>query len=159
MSSLLLVIDLQKGFVNEKTEYLVEKINHLIQRNLYDQIAFTRFINTPQSVLAKKRNYFGCMGEDNELVIDAMNCKVFEKDIYSAYNDELKKYIETNQIDQIYLCGLDTDACVLKTAFDLFENGYDVFVLKDYCASTGGEKLHQAALEVLKRNIGEDQVG
>ena len=54
MSSLLLVIDLQKGFVNEKTEYLVEKINHLIQRNLYDQIAFTRFINTPQSVLAKK---------------------------------------------------------------------------------------------------------
>lgn len=154
MSSLLLVIDLQKGFVNEKTEYLVEKIKHLIQRNLYDQI----FINTPQSVLAKKLNYFGGMGEDNELVMNEMNHKIFEKNVYSAYNDELKKYLETNQINKIYLCGVDTDACVLKTAFDLFENGYDVFVLKDYCASTGGEKLHQAALEILKRNIGEDKI-
>ncbi len=158
MSSLLLVIDLQKGFVNEKTEYLVEKIKHLIQRNLYDQIAFTRFINTPQSVFAKKLNYFGGMGEDNELVMNEMNHKIFEKNVYSAYNDELKKYLETNQINKIYLCGVDTDACVLKTAFDLFENGYDVFVLKDYCASTGGEKLHQAALEILKRNIGEDKI-
>ena len=30
-----------------------------------------------------------------------------------------------NKIKDIYLCGIDTDACVLKTAIDLFENNYN----------------------------------
>ena len=37
-----------------------------------------------------------------------------------------------NHIEQIYLCGIDTDACVFKTALDLFENEYDVYVLEKY---------------------------
>ena len=52
---------------------------------------------------------------------------------------------------QIYLCGIDTECCVLKTAFDLFENEYDVYVLKDYCACMNGETRHNNALDILKR--------
>ena len=39
------------------------------------------------------------------------------------------------------MCGVDIDCCVLKTAFDFFENDYNVFVLKDLCASTNGENM------------------
>ena len=46
----------------------------------------------------------------------------------------------------------------MKTAFDLFENGYNVYVLKDYCACTYGEIRHNNAIEILKRNIGEKYV-
>ncbi|MEI3434494.1 MAG: hypothetical protein V8R26_05800, partial [Clostridia bacterium] len=52
--------------------------------------------------------------------------------------------IKENDVEQIYLC-LDfknTDACVLKTALDLFENNYEVYVLKEYCMSGAGQKIH-----------------
>ena len=61
-------------------------------------------------------------------------------------------------IDKIYLCGIDTECCVLKTAFDLFENEYDVYVLKDYCACMCGTQRHNNAIEILKRNIGYDKI-
>ena len=77
----------------------------------------------------------------------------FNKSIYSAVNKELLNYIE-----EIYLCGIDTEACILKTAFDLFEKEYDVYVLKDYCASTLGVKRHNNAIAILKRNIGEKSI-
>ena len=56
------------------------------------------------------------------------------------------------------LCGIDTEACILKTAFDLFEKEYDVYVLKDYCASTLGVKRHNNAIAILKRNIDEKSI-
>jgi len=47
---------------------------------------------------------------------------------------------------------------VLKTAFDLFENEYNVFVLKDLCASMLGEKRKSNAIEIIERNIGKNRV-
>ena len=80
-----------------------------------------------------------------------------DKTIYSAVNKELENYIKDNKIEQIYLCGFDTDACVQKTAVDLFEKNYDVYVLKDYCMSYNIE-LHNTIIENLKRLIGEKSV-
>lgn len=53
------------------------------------------------------------------------------------------------------MAGIDTDCCVMKTALDLFEIGIKPIVLSHYCASTGGNNIHLAALDMLKRNIGE----
>lgn len=157
MKSLLLVIDMQKAFINKNTEFLIEKINALIESKKYDDIIFTRFINTKESPFAKKLNYYGCIKEDRKIVVKIKN-KVFDKKTYTALNNEVKDYIDKNKIDKIYLCGIDTEACVLKTALDLFENGYDVFVLKEYCASTHGYERNKNALEILKRNIGKNSI-
>lgn len=70
----------------------------------------------------------------------------------------VKKYIKDNNINDIYLCGIDTECCVLKTALDLFEENYNVYVLKDYCACTYGELRHSNAIEIIKRNIGNKYV-
>ena len=91
-------------------------------------------------------------------MIDTKNNLVFDKNKYSALTSELKKYIEDNKIDNIYLCGIDTECCILKTALDLFEDKYNVYVLKNYCACTHGEIRHNNAIEILKRNIGEKYV-
>ena len=56
------------------------------------------------------------------------------------------------------MCCIDTEYCVLKTTFDLFENEYDVYVLKDYCACMRGIERHNNATEILKRNIGLNKV-
>lgn len=159
MKSLLLIIDMQTSFINEHTEHLIKDINVLIDSDKYDYIAFTRFINSKDSIWYTKLNYTGCMTEeDKKLVINPKENKIIDKTIYSSLNNELIQYIKENNISKIYLCGIDTECCVLKTAFDLFENEYDVFVLKDYCASMTGAERHNNALNILKRNIGFDKI-
>ena len=90
--------------------------------------------------------------------MDTNNYNVIEKSTYTAYNDELKNYININNIENIYLCGIDIECCVLVTALNLFENGYNVFVLKDYVYCTHGEERKNNAIKILKRNIGEKNV-
>ena len=159
MKKLLLVIDMQNAFINENTKHIIDKINKLIDKNKFDDIVFTKFINYNNSIYTRKLNYYDCIDESsNKLIIDTRNYKVINKKTYTALNDELKKYLKESNINEIYLCGIDTECCILKTAFDLFENEYNVYVLKDYCACTYGIKRHNNALEILKRNIGKDSV-
>lgn len=138
--NLLLVIDMQKTFINENTEYLINRIESVL--NKYEKVVSTRFINTNNSIYAKELCYYGCIGDDSKkIVIDTKDNMVIDKNIYTAYNKKIVDYIIKNNITFIYLCGVDIDCCVLKTAFDFFENGYNVFVLKDLCASTNGENM------------------
>ena len=137
MNKLLLVIDVQKDFINENTKPILLKIEELVNSDNFKNVVFTRFINDVNSIWYKELNYKGCLTEEQQqIAIDTKNCKIFDKKIYSSLNDEFKKYLIENNIDEIYLCGFDTDACVSKTALDLFENNYNVYVLKDYCMSS-----------------------
>ena len=159
MKSLLLVIDLQNAFINPNTEKLPSKIEEIIASNQYDDIAFTRFVNSEESIFVQKLNRRGCLSdEDKTIVIDTRSYQVFDKSIYSAVTKELIEYIHKNEITEIYLCGINTDCCVLKTALDLFELGYDVYVLENLCGSTCGIERHNHTIEILKRNIGENHV-
>ncbi len=158
MKSLLLVIDMQKAFINKNTEHLIKDVNSLVQSGKYQDVLFTRFINTKDSFVARELDWYGCCLEDRELVVDSLSYKVFDKNKYSAFNSELEKYIKDNEIDTIYICGIDTECCVLKTAFDLFEHEYHFYVLKDYCGSMCGEKEQQAALDIMRRNLGSNKV-
>ncbi len=159
MSSLLLVIDVQNDFINKNTKFLPQKIKDLINQKKFDNVVFTRFINSLESVFYKNLNWQGCLtSESQALAIKTGECLVIDKTVYTALNEELKNYIAKNKISKVYLCGIDTECCVLKTALDLFENGLDVYVLKDCCACTHGKTRHENALKILKRNIGKDKI-
>ena len=41
---------------------------------------------------------------------------------------------------------------------DLFEQNYDVYVLKDYCMSNKGKETHEFYINNLARLIGKDKV-
>lgn len=159
MKKLLLVIDVQKEFINEYTGGVLNRIKKLINSKEYDIVAFTRFINDEKSVFYKKLKYRGCMNlEQQEIAIETGKWRVFNKRTYTVVNEEFKNYIKDNKIDEIYICGFDTDACVQKTALDLFEQEYNVFILKDYCMCYRGYELHEATINNLKRLIGRDSI-
>lgn len=159
MNSLLLIIDLQKVFINKNTRKLPKKINKIINDKKYNKIAFTRFNNFDDSIYVKKLKWKKCINvDDKKIMIDIGNNKVFNKYVYSAVNEEFIKFIKENNITNIYLCGIDIECCVLKTAFDLFELGYNVYVLKDYCTCTHGIIRKNNALKIIKRCIGKDNV-
>jgi nicotinamidase-related amidase len=44
----------------------------------------------------------------------------------------------------LYVCGIDTDICVLKTAVDAFEYDLTPWILQDACASHAGPEAHTA---------------
>lgn len=158
-NKLLLVIDLQNDFVNKNTEPILDKIKSLINSNEYENIAFTKFINSENSMFYNDLQYKGCLTEKGaNIAIELAGQKVFEKTGYTSLTEQLKMYITEKRINQIYLCGFDTEACVLKTALDMFENEYNVFILKDYCMSGAGEEIHNSAINILKRTIGEKRV-
>ena len=159
MSKLLLVIDVQKDFINDNTKETKNKIEKLINSKEYDNIVFTKFLNNENSVYYIKLNSrFFLTEEGSDIAFDTKQYKVLCKTKYSALNSELIEYISTYNINEIYLCGFDTDACVYKTALDLFENNYNVYVLKDYTMSHKGLKLHNIFIKNLKRLIGRDNV-
>ena len=157
MNTLLIIIDLQKDFINSNTKHIINKITELEKK--YKFIVFTKFINNKDSIYVKKLNYHGCITEDSQkIVINTNNNKIINKTIYSAYNNELINYIKDNNIDELHLCGIDTDACALKTALDLFENGYDVKVIEDCSMSHSGIEYHNSAIKMLKKLIGNQNI-
>ncbi len=159
MNNLLLIIDLQKDFINKNTENLPHDIEKLIGNKLFKYVCFTKFINNENSQFHTILNYNGCMQEHGKsIVIDTKDYKIFEKSIYTAFNNELVNYIKEKNIDTIYLCGIDTEACVFKTALDLFENNYNVKVIKEYCMSHNGQEVHNNALMILEKLIGKQNI-
>ena len=159
MNNLLLVIDLQNDFINDNTKDIPNKIKKLIDNNFFENIIFTKFINDENSNFYKILNYKGCMIEQGRnIAIDTKDGMIIEKRGYTAFVKELKEYIHNNDIKTIYLCGIDTDACVLKTALDLFENNYDIKVIEDCSMSHSGIEYHDYAISILKKMIGSQNI-
>lgn len=67
-------------------------------------------------------------------------------------------FLMKNDVKEVYIAGIDTDCCVLKTAIDIFERNIRPIVLIDYCASNGGDESHRSAIRVLERTIGKKQI-
>ena len=75
----------------------------------------------------------------------------FPKTRFSMLTPEVEKSLkEMAHVQQIILCGLETHVCVLQTAIDLTEQGYEVHVLVDGVVSRRqGDR--QVALERMKQ--------
>lgn len=157
--NLLIVIDLQNAFINENTQESVSKIEKLITTNTYDNIIFTKFVNSFNNPVYTKIKWDKCLSEESKRIpIDTKDYPIFLKETYSIFNSELKDYLANNNIQKIYLCGIDIECCILVSALNLFENNYDVYVLKDYCFSMKGKEAYENAISILKRNIGDAKV-
>jgi len=79
---------------------------------------------------------------------------LFEKVSYSIFkSNEFANFLKRNQITKLWLCGIDIDACVLASAFDAFDLNYEVEVLTDLSLSHSGERLDNAALKIIKKNL------
>lgn len=76
--------------------------------------------------------------------------KVFEKTCFNALleNDILNE-IEVLNRKQIVVCGIETHICVYQTVLALLEKGFEVYIVKDACASRNDFEFQQG-LELMK---------
>lgn len=159
----LIVIDMQNGFLGEKSSHVVEGVVRLVaecrQRSI--PVVFTRFYNregSPFETLIGWRR----LREDTEteLAKELQNIPgaVIDKDFYSAFTSEFEQLLEENGWRTLILCGVATESCVMKTAVDAFERHLVPLVVADATASDAGDELHQAGLMILRRFIGKNQL-
>lgn len=157
----LFVIDVQNGFVSEKTKSILPKIDQLMTDFNEGFIIATQFINTEDSGFTDIMHW-GRLKTTPEIdlipFVKEKATHIFKKPTYSACIDEVMKLLIDNNITEAYIAGIDTDCCVLTTAISLFEHNIRPIVLEQYCASNGGAVSHQAAITVLGRTIGKGQI-
>jgi nicotinamidase-related amidase len=163
MSEPLLVVDVQRGFINPFTEHIPARLTRLLRAGKYAPVLFTRFVNSKGSPYQRLLDWHACAGPpETELVDDlapfAEDGNVYDKHGLTGVPEALAERLTHDRISQIAVVGIDTDMCVLKVAMDLFDLGIEPIVLVDCCASTAGLQAHLAGLSILSRNIGPHQL-
>lgn len=155
--SAIVVIDVQKGFLKPEYEDIPERIRaHLGQRD-YDHIIFGAFVNRKGSSferLLDQHNLYGPPETDiaAELAPFAEGRPVFSRTAYSLFKaDGFKEYLDEHGVTAFDICGLVSDSCVLATAFEGFDLGYEVTVLRDLMRTKGS--LEPVTEHIFKRNI------
>jgi len=160
----LLIIDLQKYFINENTESLPEKIANFIEKYKFNYTLFFQFFNSSNSNFVKIHHWnkmFGPPETDivNELSQYLTGNNLFKKYSFSVFRAEgFNEFMKENLVNELYLCGIDTDACVLISAMEAFERGFDAKVIEDLCGSHSGIEYHRKAIDLLEKNLGKKAI-
>jgi nicotinamidase-related amidase len=164
----LLIVDVQNGFVNKHSEHILPGLLNLANRwaAIGWPIYMSQFTNFPGSQWEHLIGWHR-LEEEHEIALHesleviASKATVFRKRTYTCLVDPFRADLETHRWDEVVICGIATDSCVLATAKDLFEfDGHQVrpIVVKDLCASHAGETLHQEGLHLIERFIGRNQI-
>lgn len=75
---------------------------------------------------------------------------VYEKTSFSALGVEsIRAALEQTDRKKVVLSGIESHICVYQTARELMANGYEVFVVKNACASRS-KKDYRTALELMR---------
>ena len=84
--------------------------------------------------------------------IDTTPFTVIEKTAFSAMQEEkFKNALKNSGRKQVIIGGIETHICTHQTVAELIEEGYEVFVVKDACASRKKDE-HKAGLDAMKQN-------
>ncbi|MCC5627667.1 isochorismatase family cysteine hydrolase [Nostoc sphaeroides] len=161
MNFCLFIIDIQNGFITPNTSHIPQRVKSLLEQNIFKHVIFTKFINTLNSPYVKYLHWHNLISEIEQKIVDDIEPfaqVIFDKTIYTACNEETLNFLKSNDIQKVFICGLDTESCVLKTAIDFFENNIISYILEYYSASTGGDKFHQAGILILSQMIGVNHI-
>ena len=126
-NSMLLIIDVQEKLVNMLSSDEVKKAAIKVAKAC-ETIKVPSFIS---------EQYPKGLGETIPELKEALPSAVYvEKTSFSVAHTFANKLLDLNiNKKQVILFGIETHICVLQTAFDLLNMGYEVFVVKEACGS------------------------
>ncbi|MGF7233780.1 MAG: cysteine hydrolase, partial [Frankia sp.] len=138
-SSVLVVVDVQNGFVSEHSSPVVPIIADLARRwqGAGGDSIFTRYLNVPGSHHERLMGWTEVRDSPATDIVDelapyvAKATAVVDKHMYSLFNEEGSVLVDRAGWTDLYICGIDTNSCVLKTAVDAFERGLTPWIVSD----------------------------
>lgn len=156
----LIIVDAQKGFITKHSEHVLDPIDKL-QSRFKGNVIFTKFHNPPHSPFRNILDYQKLAPSDKNTMLaipQRDDATIIDRPYYTCVTQELKQKLTELSVDEVALCGIATEACVLKTALDLFESSIRTWILKDLCASDQDVRYHDMALELLGKLIGQQHI-
>lgn len=134
MKKCLLVVDAQKAmFLEEEPIYneneVIENINKIIKKfrdNEYD-ICFILHESKKEIMYSRDSKTF----ELSDSIDYKDEPKIVKTTCSSFYNTDLAKYLEENDIKEIFVTGFQTDYCIDTTVRHGFLSGYNVNLVSD----------------------------
>ena len=130
-NSCLMIVDIQEKL----SAVMPEKVINRLKSNADVLLTAADRLNIPVIVTMQ---YPKGLGDVENFVKDKLNekSKCFEKTSFSCLGAEgLPEHLEKLNKKQIIMIGLESHICVLQSAIELTEKGYDVFVVSDAIAS------------------------
>ena len=147
--TLFLVIDIQEKLVNMLKDTSIKEHSIIVAKA-------AGIMNIPTIITEQYPKGLGNTIQDIKNAIP--NALYIEKTNFSAFEEIKNLIIETGKT-QIVICGIETHICVLQTAFDLYNNGYETFVIKNACGSRNDDDKNTIIalreIEENKLNISE----
>lgn len=162
----LIVVDMQYGFVRPASEHVISAVVDVVSRwqaNSGD-VVFTRYLNDPAMPFERLLHWNRLReSPDIDIVSElqiyvAQATAVLTKTVYTLFTDEGTELVRRHGWTDLYICGLATESCVLKTAVDAFERNLTPWILQDASGSHAGRAAHDAGILVASRFIGEGQI-
>ncbi|MEV0712756.1 isochorismatase family cysteine hydrolase [Nocardia aurea] len=167
----LLVVDVQNGFVNEFSAPAVPVITDLATRwtRAGRPAIYTRYWNYTDSPWERLIGWRALYGPPETDIVDELTtlasepeAHILDKTVYTALTPEGIDLLRGLDVTDLVICGIATDACVLKSALDAFEFGFTPWVVRDAVASNAtrhrASEIHESALLLISRLVGAGQV-
>lgn len=89
---------------------------------------------------------------------------ITKKDVNSFLNTDLKEFLDSNGVEELVICGMQTHMCVEGAVRAAHDFGYKVILLQDACATRSlqyadkiitAEDVHLSTLKTLDKNYCE----
>lgn len=147
LDSLVLIIDIQ----DRLTTMLDEEVCAQMIENSQKLIAAAKVLGIDTIVTEQ---YPKGLGQTIQGIRDTLGEKYMpvEKTAFNALlEDRFLSTIKSHNKKQIVICGIESHICVLQTAVALIKEGFEVYVVKDVCASRKKSEF-KCAMELLRQN-------
>ncbi len=152
----LIIVDIQSGFITDENKWILPNVKKLLTEEVYDLYIEATFHADPGSLWDKQTEwtfpYEPTMPDIKSLIPErAVQVIKATKSVFGGDKDVVK-ILKENDIEEVHIIGLDTNDCVMATAFDAFDAGFFTYVIEDCTESSNGSHLRDTALEIL-RNV------
>jgi len=154
----LVVVDVQPSFLNARNEYIVKNISKLLSKVKYEAHVVATFHAEKGSVWDVQQKWVCLKGESTGTIEKILkNLKIFdvlriEKTTKSVFkgSKNIASILRKRDITEVHVVGLDTNDCVLATAYESFDLGFITYAIEECCQSSSSAKLHDKALAILR---------
>jgi nicotinamidase-related amidase len=156
MKKALIIIDVQPAFVNNRNKFIIKNILDLIKKTKYDLYIESVFYAEKGSIWDKQTGWIQPKDENAHTVKEIRyaleNKKTIhvEKTTKSVFkgNKDILKILKENRIKEIHIVGLQTNDCIIATAFEAFDLGFFTYVIEDCCEAETLEE-HKIGMKIL----------
>lgn len=143
--SALVIIDIQDKLIQATGKYGAETTT-----NMAKVTRAANILNIPTIITEQYPQGLGNTSYEIKYGLNE-NSNIIEKKSFSAMIEPTFAHtIKTLNKKQIVIGGIETHICVLQTVSDLLNEGFEVYVLKDACASRN-KKDYKTGIEYMKQ--------